>query len=80
MCSMQEQRTKNWNVEEKVNFTFQKRPCLCYLSVDTFRGKCISFLITYCVRSNAVSSDTNFMVEVLNKLSFSFVGIRFFFR
>lgn len=80
MCSIQEQRIKNWNVEEKINFTFQKRPCLCYLSVNTFRRKCISFLITYSVRTNAVSSDANFMVEVLNKLSFSFGGIRFFFR
>ena len=38
MCRIQKQRIKNWNVEEKINFTFQKRPCLCYLSVNTFRS------------------------------------------
>ena len=75
MCRIQKQRIKNWNVEEKINFTFQKRPCLCYLSVNTFRRKCISFLITYSVRTNTFSSDANFMVEVLNKLSFSLGGI-----
>lgn len=25
MSSIQEQRIKNWNVEEKINFTFQKK-------------------------------------------------------
>lgn len=63
MSSIQEQRIKNWDVEEKINFILQKRPCFCYLSVNTVRIKFLSFLIAYSMRTNAVSSGGNSVAE-----------------
>lgn len=64
MSSIQERRIKNWNVEEKISFTFQKKTFFCcYISVNTFRIKFLTFLITCFIRTNAVDSDASSLVE-----------------